>query len=251
MVQEWSIQDIARWAGTTSRTLRHYDAIGLLSPSRIGDNGYRYYDEAALVRLQRILLLRELGLGLPEIAKVLRGQQDAVAALRGHLPMLLRERDRIDRQIEAVSTTIRRLEGGEPLMAQESLAGFDHTRYHDEVIERWGEAAYSRGEQWWQALSADQRSAFAREHDDIAASFGRANAEGRPASSAEAQELAGRHYAWVTAAWQDQRPTAEQYAGLGQMYVDDARFTETYDRHGTGTAMYVRDALTVYAERNL
>ena len=61
---DWSIQDIARLAGTTSRTLRHYDDIGLLQPSRIGANGYRYYDRDALVRLQRILLLRDLGLGL-------------------------------------------------------------------------------------------------------------------------------------------------------------------------------------------
>jgi len=53
---EWSIQDVARSAGTTSRTLRHYDDIGLLPPSRVGGNGYRYYDEDALVRLQRILL---------------------------------------------------------------------------------------------------------------------------------------------------------------------------------------------------
>jgi hypothetical protein len=57
---EWSIQQIAKLAGTTSRTLRHYDDIGLLAPSSVGHNGYRYYDQAALVRLQRILLLREL-----------------------------------------------------------------------------------------------------------------------------------------------------------------------------------------------
>ena len=68
---EWSIQQIAKLAGTTSRTLRHYDDIGLLAPSSIGHNGYRHYDEVALVRLQRILLLRELGLGLPQIAEVL------------------------------------------------------------------------------------------------------------------------------------------------------------------------------------
>ena len=67
--QDWSIQEIARLVGTTSRTLRHYDEIGLLPPARIAANGYRHYDEAALVRLQRILLLRELGLGLPAIAE--------------------------------------------------------------------------------------------------------------------------------------------------------------------------------------
>src|SRR5690625_4269366 len=50
---EWSIQQIARLAGTTSRTLRHYDDIGLVPPSRIGLKGYRYYDGPALIRLQR------------------------------------------------------------------------------------------------------------------------------------------------------------------------------------------------------
>ena len=88
---DWSIQDIARLAGTTSRTLRHYDDVGLLPPTRIGDNGYRYYDERALVRLQRILMLRDLGLGIPAIAEVLAGQQDDARALLTHLDWLQQE----------------------------------------------------------------------------------------------------------------------------------------------------------------
>ena len=82
---EWTIQEVARKAGTTSRTLRHYDQIGLLSPSHIGHNGYRYYDATAVVRLQRILLLRELGMGLPEIAEVLSRNTDEIAALEPEL----------------------------------------------------------------------------------------------------------------------------------------------------------------------
>jgi DNA-binding transcriptional MerR regulator len=145
---EWSIQDIARSAGTTSRTLRHYGAVGLLEPSRVGSNGYRYYDEQALVRLQRILLLRELGLGLPAIAEVLDGQRDRVAALETQLELLEQERQRIGRQIDSVRTTLRKLKGGERLMAEEVLDGFDHTRYEKEVTERWGADAYRRGDQW-------------------------------------------------------------------------------------------------------
>ena len=57
-MNDWSIQQIAKLAGTTSRTLRHYDEIGLLTPTGVGSNGYRRYDSVALVRLQRILLLR-------------------------------------------------------------------------------------------------------------------------------------------------------------------------------------------------
>ena len=93
-LSEWSIQDLAKASGTTSRTLRHYDEIGLLPPTRIGSNGYRYYDEGSLLRLQRILLLRELGLGLPMIGDVLRGQQDTVSALSIHLQFLEEERKR-------------------------------------------------------------------------------------------------------------------------------------------------------------
>lgn len=104
---QWSIRDIARLSGTTSRTLRHYDDIGLLPPSSIGANGYRYYDEAALTRLQRILMLRELGLGLPAIAEVLAGQTDDARALVAHLHWLEQERERVQRQIASVTTTIK------------------------------------------------------------------------------------------------------------------------------------------------
>ncbi|TPW65908.1 MerR family transcriptional regulator, partial [Schumannella sp. 10F1B-5-1] len=68
----------------TSRTLRHYDDVGLVRPSGVGAGGIRIYDAAALVRLQRVLLLRELGLGLPAIAEVLDGQTDDVHALLAH-----------------------------------------------------------------------------------------------------------------------------------------------------------------------
>ncbi|HEX5567519.1 MAG TPA: TipAS antibiotic-recognition domain-containing protein, partial [Streptomyces sp.] len=86
---------------------------------------------------------------------------------------------------------------------------------------------------------------------DIATDFARAHRFGLAPDSEQVQEIARRHYEWVAAGWQGRRPTAEQFAGLGQMYVDDPRFTETYDRHGEGTAVFIRDAMAVYAERNL
>lgn len=249
--REWSIQEIARATGTTSRTLRHYGVVGLLEPSRIGGNGYRYYDEAALVRLQRILLLRELGLGLAAIAEVLTGQRDPAAALRRHLELLEAERDRLGRQIDSVRTTLRKTERGEPLMATEVFDGFDHTRHRDEVIERWGREAYERGDDWWRGLSAVDRAGFQRRERDIAAGFGRLHVAGAVADGAEAQALVARHYEWVRAGWQGTGPTAEQYTGLGEMYTGDDRFTAHYDEHGAGTAAFLRDAMAHYAEHNL
>lgn len=245
---EWSIQEIARAAGTSSRTLRHYGEVGLLPPSRVASNGYRYYDQDALVRLQRILLLRDLGLGLTAIAEVLDGQRDTTAALRTHLALLEQERERLARRIESVRTTLRKTQGGEQLMADEVFDGFDHTRYEQEVTERWGRDAWERGDRWWRSLSQEQKQAFQQQQKDIARDFGAALAAGRSADSAEVQDIARRQVEWLSIT---QEVTSGYLIGLGEMYVNDPRFTANYDRNGPGTAVLVRDALKVYAERNL
>src|SRR5699024_9431625 len=116
---DWSIQERAQLTSTTSRTLRHYDAIGLLPPSRLPRNDYRCYDDAALARLPRILLLKELGLPLAGIAEVLADTGDPSTALSEHVAARGRERERLSRQIAAVTATITRLQAGEPLMAEE------------------------------------------------------------------------------------------------------------------------------------
>jgi hypothetical protein len=119
------------------------------------------------------------------------------------------------------------------------------------VTERWGHDSYEEGAQWWRSLSAKEKDDFGRRALDIAAQFGQAHAAGRRPDSDEVQALVRRHYEWVQAGWQGRRPTAEQFAGLGQMYVDDPRFARTYDRHGEGTAAFVRDAMAVFADRSL
>ena len=246
---DWSIQEVARASGTTSRTLRHYDEIGLLKPARTGANGYRFYDPGALARLQRILLLRGLGLGLADIRRVLDGQADDVAALTGHLGELRREKDRIDRQIRSIETTIRKWKGGEHLMADEMFDGFDHTQYREEVEERWGRDAYARGDRWWRSMSETERHEFQERHLRIANDYGDASAAGLDPASDEVQSIARRHYEWLRAPVGD--VTREYFEGLGQMYVDDPRFAANYARDGVAYAEYVRDAMRAFAERHL
>jgi len=244
---EWSIQQIARAAGTTSRTLRHYGQVGLLAPSRIGSNGYRFYDESALLRLQRILLLRELGLGLPEITKVLAGEQDPVSALGLHLRFLQSEQHRLTRQIASVETTLRKLKGGEQLMPAEVFDGFDHTRYREEVIERWGQDAYDRADRWWTSLSEEDKQQFAQTQTQIAREFAEAMRAGQAPGSDEVQAIARRHLRWLS---QAVTPSKGYLTGLGEMYVADPRFAANYDQYAAGTAAFVRDAMVIYAERN-
>ncbi|SEB81758.1 DNA-binding transcriptional regulator, MerR family [Paramicrobacterium humi] len=251
---EWSITEVGRLTGTTSRTLRHYDAIGLLTPSRTADNGYRYYDEAALVRLQRILLLRALGLGLPAIGEALRSVSDVPAALSAHLDWLRHEQDRLARQARAVEDTMKRLKKGEPLMAENMFDGFDHTQYKDEVESRWGAKAYADSDAWWRGMSASEKADWLAKQKALGDDWLDAVRRGIPADGDEAQQLAARHAAWLsgipgTPGSENGRPTAAYLTGLGEMYVADARFAANYG--GEEGARFVRDALAVYAERHL
>jgi MerR family transcriptional regulator, thiopeptide resistance regulator len=251
---EWSIQQIARLASTTSRTLRHYDDIGLLSPSRIGANGYRYYAADALVRLQRILLLKDLGLSLAAIAEVLDGQRDDVGALTTHLRWLRQEQTRLVRQISSVETTILTIGEGAQPMAENMFDGFDHTQYKPEVEARWGAKSYADGDSWWRSKSPTEKAEWRSAQKRLGADWAAAAVAGIRPDSAEAQALARRHYDWLsgipgTPQTADGHPTREYLVGLGEMYTADERFAVNYG--GAVGAAFVRDALATFAELNL
>lgn len=241
---EWSMHEVTSATGTTSRTLRHYDQIGLLAPTRIGANGYRYYNAEALVRLQRILLLRELGLGLGPIAEIVAAQTDVADALETHLRLLYQERARLDRQIVSVMTTLAKRENGEELMAAQMFDGFDHTQYKDEVEQRWGRDAYAKSDAWWRSLSATGKQDFKQTHLDIARDYAAAQANGADPASGAVRTIAARHHAWIA---QSAGTVAKEYfLGLAEMYVADERFAANYG--GTTGAEFVRDAMVAYAE---
>lgn len=258
---DWSVQQIAKLAGTTGRTLRHYDDIGLLRPSRTGNNGYRYYGQESLVRLQRILLLRDLGLGLPAIADVLGNEADAEHALGRHLAWLLQEQDRLGRQIAAVRHTIEALQTGGKIMAEEMFDGFDHTKYQEEVQQRWGKDAYAKSDAWWRSMGAGEKAAWTEQSRQLGADWRAAAASGVPADSAQAQDLARRHVEWLrgipgtpaspaAGGSSAARGGIKGYVtGLGEMYVADPRFAANYG--GADGAAFVRDALKIYAENEL
>jgi DNA-binding transcriptional MerR regulator len=248
---ERSIQQLARLTGTTSRTLRHYDAIGLLKPTRIAQNGYRHYDGSAVVRLQRILLLRDLGLGLAQIAAVLDREQDETEALWHHLGWLKSECERLERQAASVASTIEALEKGEPIMAEKALDGFDHTQYRQEVEQRWGAGAYAKSDAWWRSKSDTEKRAFQHEHEEIARDYAAARADGVEPADERVQQIVARHVAWLneSAPATGVRITSQVLLGYGDMYVADERFAANYG--GTEGAAFVRDAFRVYAGREL
>jgi MerR family transcriptional regulator, thiopeptide resistance regulator len=247
----WSTAQVARMAGVTSRALRHYDAIGLLPPARVGPGGLRYYDREQLLRLQQILLLRELDLGLDAIAAVLAESEPTAAVLRRHRRVLVATRERTSRLIATVDRTICELEGGEEMNPEQWFEGFDaetQEAYDAEARERWGDEVVDAS---WENVRG-MAKADVEAAQTLAAETNARLAElldaGVPVDDPRTQEAVDGHYRWVSTFW---TPDAASYVGLGRMYVDDARFTAYYDRVRPGLAVYLRDAIAVYADARL
>ncbi|MBL0886137.1 MerR family transcriptional regulator [Myceligenerans indicum] len=250
----WSIQEIARIAGTTSRTLRHYEQVGLLEPAGRAPGGARRYDQEALIRLQRILLLRELGMGLAEIGGALRSEPDAARALNAHREQLRAEQDLVERRLASLDRTIHAIETGDSIVAEDMFDGFDHTRHKEEVERRWGEEAYARGDAWWRGLGPEARKEWQAELTTLNQEWSAGASAGLDPAGDDAQAIAARHADWLagipgTPGHGTGAPIKEYLVGLAEMYVADERFAANYG--GVKGATFVRDTLTVYADRNL
>jgi MerR family transcriptional regulator, thiopeptide resistance regulator len=249
-----AINEVARASGVSSRTLRHYDAIGLLRPAQVGRNGYRFYSERELARLQRILLLRELGLGLYEIRSIVDDDSDPLEALRRHRVDLLRRRQELEALLTTVDTTIESWKNGETMPTDDLFAGFDPRRqaaYEEELVDRFGDdvaepVAQSRASTagWTPRDFADVQEAFAAIDQRLAQLIEQGAAPRDPA----VQVVIAEHYAVVARFW---TPNAERYAGLGRLYVDHADFRARYDAVHPQLAEFLRDAMAVYSEEVL
>ncbi|WP_030691791.1 MerR family transcriptional regulator [Streptomyces globisporus] len=251
---DWPIAEVARMSGVTARTLRHYDEIGLLPPARIGASGRRHYGEPQLLRLQQILVLRALGVGLPEIGRILSEQVDEVEALRGHHRRLLAERDRLDALADTVSRTIVELEqsrkdgtsmtainrpenlfeGVRPSQYEETLRDFPE---HAEAVARRIAAMTP------QDVEAGQRERTAR-----MVRLAELMAAGLPADAAPVQAETDAQYRALTKL---RAVSVEEYRAIGRSCVDDERWRAAYEAIAPGLAAYQRDAIEAYAAAGL
>ena len=253
MTMRWPIAEVARMSRVTSRTLRHYDEIGLLTPAYVADTGYRFYEQEQLLRLQRILLLRELGLGLAAIADVLDGIGDEIAALRAHEQWLHSERDRLGRLADTVSRTIRQRTRGETMTAHEMFEGFADRRaeLEDYLVDKYGDgvrARFAESDEKTKGWTADEYGRAKQRAEELDERVLALIRTGAAPESAQTLDVMAEHYAMVAEYW---TPDAASYRGLGELYVDNAAFRSRYDSVDPRLAQYLRDATAAYAEQRL
>ncbi|QTE00022.1 MerR family transcriptional regulator [Streptomyces cyanogenus] len=249
----YSVGQVAGFAGVTVRTLHHYDEIGLLVPGERTYAGHRRYGDADLDRLQQILFYRALGFPLDEVAALLDDPDaDPRTHLRRQHRLLTARIETLQKMAAAVEHAMEARTMGINLSPEEKFevfGDFDPDQYADEVQERWGDTeAYRQSQRRTASYTKEDWKRINEEMDAIHRRMADLLAEGVPADSEAAMDVAEEHRLWITGAYYD--CGHEMHACLGEMYVADARFTATYEAIRTGLAGYLRDAIVANAARH-
>lgn len=248
-IETLTVGAVAGLAKVTIRTLHHYDEIGLVVPERTS-GGYRLYGPAQIDRLQEVLFFRELGFGLDEITRIVEEPTYArQSALRRHKKLLEAKAERLMSMLNAIDRAIESDVSGEPMNYEEKLevfGDFDPAEYEEEAKERWGESdAYQQAAQRTSQYTKEDWLRNKAEMNEIYAAFVSLMTDGVAPENAEAAAVVERHRAHITEWYYD--CSKEIHAGLGQMYVADARFTKNIDKYGEGLAQFMSDAIAAAA----
>lgn len=241
----FSVGELAKLTGVTIRTLHHYDEIGLVSPSARSRSSYRLYDDRDVLRLHQVLLLRELGMPLDEIAAALDGELEQPEVLRRHREVLVAKRARLDHMLAELDARIEEVQTGVSLRPQDIATlfeGFDPALYEDEVKERWGDSPeYSESARRTRSYSKEDWQRYKAEAKAIGDALVALMHAGSAVTEPKVQALVEQHRQLIDR-WFYPCSVA-MHKRLGELYVSDPRFTENLDRFGPGYAQYLSSAI--------
>ncbi len=250
---EYTIGKLARLAGLTTRTLRYYDQIDLLKPSKIGGNGYRIYGKRDVDRLQQILFFRVLKIS-PELIRDILDDPgyDALAALETHALELSERRQQLEEIIANVEKTIAVMKGEYQMTDKEKFEGLkrklleeNQEKYGKELMEKYGEKQLKKANERFAGLTREEFEKAEKLAADFSTALKEAASGGDPACAA-AREACSVHREWLALYWGKSGLTPAAHLNLADMYCSDARFAESMEALAEGRAVFFRKALALY-----
>lgn len=242
------VKEVAELVGISVRTLHYYDKIGLLKPSETTEAGYRLYTQENIEMLQQILFFRALDFPLKDIKKIIHNPSfDRKKALELQRKMLLEKRERYDQMIETIEKTIKNMMGEMEMTNEDRFKGinFKHNPYEDEARKLWGDESVDKANANLNKLSDEEQKALAEKWDKIFTKL--ASLRDKDPQSDEAQAGIKEWYEFLSSNFHQY--SLEVFAGLGEMYVQDERFTKSIDKYGEGLAQFMSEAMKVFAEK--
>jgi DNA-binding transcriptional MerR regulator len=243
-----TVKQISKLAHITPRTLRYYDQIGLLLPDFVGENGYRYYSEASLLKLQQILFYRELEIPLEQIKEIMGRQNfDLLTALEDHKRQLGKKIDRLNKLITTVDQTLKYIKGEEEMNKKVLFDAFNDEEQKEmekEALQMYDPETVKESNRKWKSYSTAEKQKISDEGNAVYQGFVDAMSKGPDSQEAQACVQHWRehmNYFWV--------PNQEELLGLADLYNDDPRFKKNFDKVHPDLAQFVREAVQFYVSR--
>lgn len=240
-----TVKEVSDLTGVSIRTLHYYDQLGLLPAAGHTDSGYRLYDDAALERLQQILLFRELEFPLKDIQRILTNSAfDRRKALAQQIELLTLKKQHLESLISLAQKTL--TTGGTYM----DFTAFDTQKiqeYTRQAKQQWGATpAYKEFEQKTAHQTAQEAADMGSRLMEILAVFGGMQHKSPAAPAVQTQVKALQ--AFITEHYYT--CTKEIFAQLGQMYGAGGAFTENINAvGGPGTAEFAAKAIEVYCQQ--
>ena len=245
----YTVKQLAKSAGVTPRTLRFYDEVSLLHPASVGENGYRYYDDAAALRLQQILLYRKMDLPLEEIKNIMgRNDFDILAALEGHRLTLQKKIIQLEMMKKTVDETILYMKGQKQMTTNEIFTGFSEEQqaeYEKEAMQMYDPETVKMSTAKWKGYGKEKQQQILAESGQIYQDMIAVMPKG--AASVEAQACVERWRGNMDHFW---TPSLEQLEGLADLYNEDPRFRANFEKMHPGLAEFMREAIRQYVKRH-
>lgn len=252
MSKRYTVQQLGRLSGVSVRTLHHYDRIGLLIPATVGENGYRYYGTAELLRLQQILLHREFGLSLSDIASVIDQQAaDRIGHLRAQQVKLQAEAARYRLLSETIEHTINSLanmeeHGMEHIDLYKGFSAEKQLTYESEVTQAFGSQSVESSIAARNGMSPLQSQAMRDELAEIELAIASLLRQRIAADDKVLAPLIERHRSWVASMWGRPCPP-EAHRLLSDMYSTHPDFRARYESIATGMTDYFSSAIKFHS----
>lgn len=252
---EYSIRQLADLTGVSTRTLRYYDERGLLKPSRVNEQGCRYYEQEQVNLLQQILFYRERNLGLDVIKEIISNPQfDAAQALEEHLIALIEQEKHISTLIQTVKNTIADMKGERSMSDKEKFEGFKRELieekerlYGKEAREKYGEEAVDEANQKIMGLSEADYERFKNLEKEVLRQLEEAVRNKELPESETGHRIVLLHRDWLGYTWKEY--SAQAHKGLASMYMADERFLAYYDKNLKGCGEFLVKAVDYWAGR--
>lgn len=247
---QYTVKEVAKFAGVTIKTLHHYHKIGLLKPCKITNAGYRLYGSTELEQLQQILFYRELDFSLEDIKKALKDEPSRLECLTNQHELLMARKQRLERLVKTIEDSIVHAKKGEVMDKSKMFNGFNKEEWENALSEqgKYLKEKYGYTMPKVKEDQVDNLNEQATEAKQFICGISNALKNGWKADDERIQQMLENHILCLKN--HSHNINAQSFAAQAKFFVEDDFHRNMLENEQIGLSYYLCIAAELYAASN-